>query len=55
MTRINPANLVKLALTAFVGVVSSKIVVLHPEALKNSFTDGQIKHLYANFGFIPYG
>ena len=55
MTRINPANLVKLAITAFLGVVSSKIVVLSPEGLKSSVTDGQIEHLYANFGFIPYG
>ena len=55
MTRTNPANLVILLFTTLLAIVSPKIAVLHPEALKDQFKDGRIPHLYANFGFIPYG
>ena len=55
MTRINPAKLVMFALATLLGIVAPKISVLHPEVLQNEFREAIIPHLYANFGFIPYG
>jgi len=62
MTRINPANITIVAIVALnvlLGFVSPKIMVLYPEELKNNVGKGEdvgvIKHLYANFGFVPYG
>ena len=55
MTRITPANLVIMVLATLLGFATPKIAVLHPQVLIKDFKDGLIPHLYANFGFIPYG
>lgn len=40
MTRINPANILILTIFATLGLISPKMMVLHPEELKNNIGKG---------------